>query len=187
MAEVDQAAYALAEGLLAQQLPDRWLHVQAVASQARMIGAALECVDAARLVQAATLHDIGYSPELADTGFHPLDGARFLAARDFDPTVVALVAHHSSAVTEARLRGVEGLDSFTDDVTATRDALWYCDATTGPRGERFSPEDRWAEVRERYGPGHVVTQFLDEAGPALRAAVARTEERMLAANGAQST
>jgi integrase len=26
----------------------------------------------------ADLHDIGYSPELADTGFHPLDGARYL-------------------------------------------------------------------------------------------------------------
>lgn len=187
MTDVDQGAYALAEGLLARQLPDRWRHVQAVASQAQIIGAALECVDETRLVQAATLHDIGYSPELVVTGFHPLDGARFLAARDFDPTVVALVAHHSSSATEARLRGVEGLESFTDNETATRDALWYCDATTGPRGESFSPEDRWAEVRERYGPGHVVTQFLDEAGPALRAAVARTEERILAANGAQST
>lgn len=187
MTDVDQDAYALAERLLARHLPDRWRHVQAVTSQARMIGAALDCVDEARLVQSATLHDIGYSPELVDTGFHPLDGARFLATRDFDPSVVALVAHHSSAVTEARLRGVEGLNSFTDDVTATRDALWYCDATTGPRGESFSPEDRWAEVRERYGPGHVVTKFLDEAGPALRAAVARTEQRMLAGNGAQST
>jgi hypothetical protein len=26
----------------------------------------------------AGLHDIGYSPELADMGFHPLDGARYL-------------------------------------------------------------------------------------------------------------
>ncbi len=31
-----------------------------------------------RLVAAAYLHDIGYAPELAITGFHPLDGARHL-------------------------------------------------------------------------------------------------------------
>ena len=29
---------------------------------------------------AAWLHDIGYAEELLDTGFHPLDGARFLAS-----------------------------------------------------------------------------------------------------------
>lgn len=156
-------------------------------SQAGIVGAAIPSIDQDHLVQAAFLHDIGYSPSVVDVGFHPLDGARYLDARGFDPDVVALVAHHSSAVTEARLRGVKGLDAFVDDVTPTRDALWYCDATTGPRGESFSPEDRWAEVRERYGPGHVVTKFLDEAGPALRTAVSRTEQRMLAANGAQST
>lgn len=32
------------------------------------------------LVAAAWLHDIGYAPELRDTGFHPLDGARHLEA-----------------------------------------------------------------------------------------------------------
>ena len=30
------------------------------------------------LVAAAWLHDIGYAPELVETGFHPLDGARYL-------------------------------------------------------------------------------------------------------------
>lgn len=187
MTDVAESAHELAKQLLAKQLPDRWQHVQAVASQARMLGAGSEGLDEDLLIQAAFLHDIGYSSDVGGTGFHPLDGARFLDARGFDREVVDLVAHHSSAAIEARLRGIEGLDAFTDEVTATRDALWYCDATTGPRGERLSPEDRWAEVRERYGPGHVVTRFLDEAGPALRAAVARTEERMLAAGRFQST
>jgi HD superfamily phosphodiesterase len=30
------------------------------------------------LEAAAWLHDIGYSPEIAVSGFHPLDGARYL-------------------------------------------------------------------------------------------------------------
>lgn len=52
---------------------------------------------------AAWLHDIGYTPELATTQFHPLDGARYLR----DDRVVNLVAHHSGARYEAAERGLE--------------------------------------------------------------------------------
>ena len=31
------------------------------------------------LVAAAVLHDVGYAPTVALTGFHPLDDARYLA------------------------------------------------------------------------------------------------------------
>ena len=31
------------------------------------------------LVSAARLHDIGYAPDVMATGFHPLDGVRYLA------------------------------------------------------------------------------------------------------------
>jgi predicted hydrolase (HD superfamily) len=34
--------------------------------------------DVEQLRAAAMLHDIGYTPSLATTGFHPLDGARYL-------------------------------------------------------------------------------------------------------------
>jgi hypothetical protein len=44
------------------------------------------------MVMAAWLHDIGYAPELAVTGFHPLDGARFLRRAGADGQVVSLVA-----------------------------------------------------------------------------------------------
>ncbi|MEJ2886940.1 phosphohydrolase [Actinomycetospora aeridis] len=115
------------------------------------------------------------------TGFHPLDGARFLATRGYDRRVTALVAHHSGAAIEAELRGVEGLDRFPDEASATRDALWYCDAVTGPQGQRLTPDERWAEVRRRYGPDHVVTAFLDRGEPELRAAVDRTTARIAAA------
>ncbi|KWW98982.1 hypothetical protein LI90_612 [Carbonactinospora thermoautotrophica] len=39
-------------------------------------------------------NDIGYSPELVATGFHPLDGARYLRAAHVDEH--RLVAHHSA-------------------------------------------------------------------------------------------
>lgn len=179
-------ARAIAEMTLAEHLPDRWLHVQSVAREALRI-ADMPDVDRDALTQSAVLHDIGYSPIVARVGFHPLDGARFLAARNFDHRVAALVAHHSSAATEAGLRHVVGLGVFGDEATPTRDALWYCDAITGPRGERLSPDERWAEIRTRYGAGHVVTQFLDVAEPVLRAAVERTLARMDAAGVPQST
>lgn len=172
--------------MLAEHLPDRWRHVQSVASEAIRI-ADIEGVDRDSLIQSAVLHDIGYSPAVSRVGFHPVDGARFLAARGYGDRVVGLVAHHSGAAVEAGLREVDGLDRFVDEATATRDALWYCDAVTGPRGERLSPDDRWAEVRQRYGPDHVVTRFLNLAEPTLRAAVDRTRARMDAAGVPQST
>jgi putative nucleotidyltransferase with HDIG domain len=173
-------ARALAELTLADHLPQRWLHTQAVAREAIRL-AELPGVDRDPLVTAAVLHDIGYSPVVARTGFHPLDGARFLATRGYDRRVQALVAHHSAAAVEARLRELQGLERFDDEATATRDALWYCDAVRGPTGEPTTPDARWAEVRRRYGPGHVVTRFLDEAEPVLRDAVDRTRARIDAA------
>ncbi len=66
-----------ARARLSRPLPRRWVHVQSVAAEASRIGTALG--DEARvLVAAAVLHDVGYAPELVDTGFHPIDGARFL-------------------------------------------------------------------------------------------------------------
>ncbi|WP_394378549.1 hypothetical protein [Saccharopolyspora spinosa] len=35
------------------------------------------------LVAAAWLHDIGYSPEIGHTHFHPLDGARWLQSQQW--------------------------------------------------------------------------------------------------------
>jgi hypothetical protein len=173
-------ARALAELTLADHLPDRWLHTQAVAREAIRLSA-LPSVDREPLIIAAVLHDVGYSPVVARTGFHPLDGARFLATRGYDRRVTALVAHHSGAAVEAALREVAGLERFDDETSATRDALWYCDAICGPTGEPTTPDERWDGIRRRYGSGHVVSRSLDEAGPRLRDAVDRTRARMDAA------
>jgi integrase len=50
---------------------------------------------------AAWLHDVGYTPSLAVTGFHPLDGARYLTTADVPDRLIGLVAFHSSAAAEA--------------------------------------------------------------------------------------
>jgi len=70
-------AEGLARSLLADSLPRRWSHVQGVAARARTLKPSLGA-DAGLLEAAAWLHDIGYQPELAHTGLHGLDGARYL-------------------------------------------------------------------------------------------------------------
>ena len=96
-------ARELARELLASALPRRWAHVQGVARQAEHAASRLGCRDGV-LVAAAWLHDIGYAPGVKDTGFHPLDGARYLRRRAIDEQIACLVAHHSYALLEAAER-----------------------------------------------------------------------------------
>jgi hypothetical protein len=48
-----------------------------LAAKAQSLGGILGR-DVEQLRAAAMLHDIGYTPSLATTGFHPFDGARYL-------------------------------------------------------------------------------------------------------------
>jgi HD superfamily phosphodiesterase len=99
-------ARALARRLLDPALPGRWRHVQGVGARGEEITARLGLPDDV-LASAAWLHDIGYGPALVETGFHPLDGARFLRRIGTDDRLARLGAHHSCAVNEARVRGLE--------------------------------------------------------------------------------
>src|SRR5262245_37642981 len=171
----------LADERLAEPLPRRWTHVQAVGRKAERIGPLfLGEPDAEALAAAAWLHDVGYSPDVAETGFHPLDGARWLRRQGFDERVVGLVAHHSCAHLEAAERGLaeELASEFTREESAVADALWYADMTTGPDGQDFEVTVRLDEIQVRYGTEHLVTRFILKATPEIVGAVARTEQRL---------
>ncbi|WP_246195452.1 HD domain-containing protein [Halopolyspora algeriensis] len=173
-------AYGVAEHKLASVLPRRWEHVQGVARQARSLQP-MAGSDADLLESAAILHDVGYAPDIAHTGFHPLDGANFLHLIDAPARLVHLVAHHSYAALEADLRELSAeLSEFEDERGSLRDALWYCDLTTTPDGEVIDARDRIAEIQQRYGPDHLVTRFITQASPELLAVVDRTERRLSA-------
>jgi predicted hydrolase (HD superfamily) len=180
---MNQADWAeeLARKHLEAPLPRRWAHVQGVAARARVLAPILS-EDADLLEAAAWLHDIGYSPDLAETGFHPLDGARYLRDAHFaDPVLCSLVAHHSCAVIEAQERDLAGelCREFPAASIVLNDALAYCDMTTDPSGNMVSVHDRLAEIRERYGPDSIVTQFTHNAEPCLVASVKRTDRRLV--------
>ncbi|MBB4968656.1 HD domain-containing protein [Saccharothrix violaceirubra] len=130
---------------------------------------------------AAVLHDVGYAPDVVASGFHPVDGARYLEEQGFPDRLCALVARHSCAHSEAALREVSAdLARWEDEKTAVRDALWWADMTTTPDGGLTTVADRIEEIRERYGPDDLVTASIGQARPELAAAVERTEERLRA-------
>ncbi|MEV4275848.1 HD domain-containing protein [Actinoplanes xinjiangensis] len=177
--EVDMRAAAdLAATKLAEALPRRWVHVQAVAAKAQRISGAVSEPDL--LVSAAWLHDIGYAPDVAETGLHSLDGARWLVRHGWDTRLAGLVANHSCALYEAEERGLaEFLDAeFPRERSATADALWFADMTTGPDGQDLTVDERLREIRRRYGPEDAVTRFWRRAEPSLLRAVERTQARL---------
>jgi len=175
------AAWAqdLARTLLANALPRRWAHVQGVAAQARTLkpslGAQADLIEAA-----AWLHDIGYLPELAATGLHGLDGARYLRdVHHAKPMLCRLVAHHSCAVIEAEERGLAHVlnHEFAPPPQPLADALTFCDMTTSPDGDQVQVSHRLAEIHDRYGSGHLVTRFISRATPLILEAVGHVHAR----------
>ncbi|WP_329177616.1 HD domain-containing protein [Streptomyces sp. NBC_01477] len=179
----DMVAWAsqLARDELAGPLPRRWAHSQGVATRA--VSLAPVAGEASGLLRtAAVLHDIGYAPRLAATGFHPLDGARFLRdVHGSDERLVRLVANHSLALLEAEERGLRETLEAEFPLLEDRllvDALVYCDMTTTPDGEPTTARKRVAEIVSRYGADSIVGRFIRRAAPEIFAAVERVRAAM---------
>lgn len=162
-----------------EPLGRRWLHVQTVAQRATELASAVPYKEQDTLVAAAWLHDIGYASQLAYTGFHPLDGARYLSEEGWSETIVNLVAHHSGARFEAEERGFAAeLAAFPFADSALLDALVAADLTTGPAGERLTYAARIDEILTRYPADHPVHRTWIRARPVLAEAIDRTQRRL---------
>jgi anti-anti-sigma regulatory factor len=173
-------ARRLAQTLLAG-LPERWRHTAGVAARADEVALPGEA-DAAALVAAAWLHDIGYADRVQETGFHPLDGALHLRALGWPDRVACLVAHHSEAMCIAEVRGLAGrLAEFPREDSAVADALTYADQTVGPNGLVMEFDERLADMLRRHGPDSPNARANPRRAPLLRAAVGRVESRRRAA------
>jgi HD domain-containing protein len=134
--------------------------------------------DAELLESAAVLHDVGYAATIANTGFHPLDGARFLRDLQADDRLVRLVANHSFALLKAEERGwraqLETEFPLLQDPFLV-DALVWCDMTTTPDGLPTTAAERLTEIVSRYGPDSVVGCFIRRAAREIHDAVQRVE------------
>lgn len=176
MSRVEWAAAHAAE--LLSELPGRWVHTEGVVGRARRVGEAMAEDEGEMLVAAAYLHDIGYAPTLARTGFHPLDGAVHLRELGED-RLAGLVAHHSGAEVEARLRGLaDQLAHFDREFSEVADALTYCDVTTAADGSAVGLDDRLADVADRHDADDLVVVALRVARPEIQRAVDAIEARL---------
>lgn len=182
--DIAEEARVLAEGLLAP-VGSRWRHTSGVVARATSAGAAVEERERPLLIAAACLHDLGYAGPLRMSGFHPLDGARYLKQRGWPALLVGLVAHHSGARFVAAERGLSAAMQEFDDERfvsgALADALTYADQTTAPDGSPVDVETRMAEMVRRHGPDSPNARCHHLRAPVLRAAVAATERRLRAA------
>jgi hypothetical protein len=159
-------------------LGSRWTHTEGVVARARALASTVPAADRELLVAAAYVHDVGYAADVSDSGFHPLDGARWLRARGHE-RLACLVAYHSGAWFEASARGLaSALEEFSEERSAVADMLTYCDLTTDPEGREVTPAARLAEVDSRYGGDSDVSRGMRAAADSLAALVARAEERI---------
>jgi hypothetical protein len=174
----------LAQNVLERPLPRRWEHSQGVGRRGETLAPILGR-DAELLAMSAWLHDIGYAPELVDTGFHPIDGARYLRdVHGADELLCCLVAHHTCAEIEAGDRGLADIlkREFPKQRPDLIQALTFCDMTTSPDGLPVAVVDRLAEIRERYGIAGLVASAIAKATPCIMSSVRAIEERIALAD-----
>jgi putative nucleotidyltransferase with HDIG domain len=172
-------ARRIAQELLERELPRRWAHTQGVAERARSLAGALG-EEAALVEVAAWLHDVGYAQPVVSSGFHSIDGAKYLRGLADVPEVVCqLVAHHTGAAIEADERGMSALsDEFAPPPSDLLDALTYCDVSTAVDGAPTTVEERIAEILIRYPADHVVHRSIRRSAPLLRCASRNVQERI---------
>jgi hypothetical protein len=130
---------------------DRLAHVLRAGRVAARAAALLTDPDeAALVVAAATLHDIGYAPALHRRGFHPLDGALHLRNAGYPDLLVRLVANHSQARLHAGEHRPELERDFPQAPARMADALAYADLHSAPDGSPIEVADRLADIIRRH-------------------------------------
>jgi hypothetical protein len=125
-------------------------------------------------------HDVGYNRRITRTGFHPLDGARWLRDRDWPIETCRLVAWHTAASAEGTLRGLyqDLATEFDPPPALVAAALAWADLTSSPYGKPWSVARRLADILRRYPPDSVVHRAITESLPALWSAVREIESRL---------
>jgi putative nucleotidyltransferase with HDIG domain len=173
---------------LAEFLPSeekRYHHILGVVRHMQTILPRLELEQETKelLIQAAYLHDVGYSKQLNQYNFHPLDGAVFAQQAGFPKPVIAAVLFHSEAIETVRENRNDLLPiySLNQKLLDEQDRLFidlvtYCDVQTSPKGEKVSLDERVQDVVERYGENHPVSQMMIFCKPKYKETIERINQ-----------
>lgn len=175
---------ALGAASLATRLLDqdgaRMHHSVTVATRASSAAGLLAKPWRSAVIEAAWLHDIGYSEHVAETDFHPLDGARWLRRQGWRSEVCRLVAWHTGAAREASMRGLDDTLSaeFDEPPALPAAVLAWADLTTSATGETCTIRERIDDIFARYPAGSVVHEAIAAAETELLR-TAKQVERLL--------
>jgi hypothetical protein len=184
IAGMNNTAGAVAESLLSG-VGTRLAHSACVARQAARVQHLLPPPWRSALVAAAWMHDVGYNEILAEAGFHPLDGARWLRDQGWSFEICCLVAWHTRAGIEAQLRGLRGRleAAFPPPPDVVQAALAWADLTSSPTGECCTMDDRLADIMRRYPAGSSVREATAGNREVLRAWVLGVEATLSRTGG----
>ncbi len=175
---VDRAR-TLASERLSVAMPQRWAHVVGVAKTASDIAPRLLAKDADAIVAAAWLHDVGYAPSIAKTGFSSRGWCEIRQVCGMPALVVSLIAHHSGASAEAIERGLDAeLAEFDRPPRDVLDVVTYADMTTAPDGTPIEADRRVSEILSRYSRDDPVHAAVSRSSDELLAAVARIKDQL---------
>nr|WP_239061059.1 HAD-IIB family hydrolase [Desulfovibrio sp. JC022] len=139
----------------------RLAHMRQAGSTARRLTAQIDydAETARKIITAALFHDVGYSEKLNKTGFHPLDGAAYLAHCNAPEDLIRAVLWHSSTPVE-----IESMPEMKEIYSQfpgpnydcpIHKAVAYCDFRTSPVGESYSFGQRIVELENRFGTDSV--------------------------------
>lgn len=156
------------EGALSAS-PARVKHVLEIAKRVRESAARVSMrgmhskIDLDLAECAALLHDIGYWPPIAHTGFHPIDGARFLE-QEGEQEIPRIIVGHSCSPEEGELRGFPGICS---DPGLIAKLITYWDVQVQQGGAVVSYDERLQDILARYGTESIVGQANLKAKPRI--------------------
>ena len=130
---------------------------------------------------------IGYGGRIVSTGFHPFDGASFLADAGWPDTVVRLVAHHSHAALIAPYEGLEDEYARIRHMAGLEaDVLTWADLTAGLFGQGTTPPRRVSEMRVRHADRRHIPVEVRERRYLMLLDAAERVDRELAATAVRS-
>jgi hypothetical protein len=167
-------AQAVAQQILGRE-SFRWAHTLGVVRLVKESLAMVPREERSVVLAAAYVHDLGHVRRLKVTRCHALDGAMYVWGAGHQQ-LAAMVAQHSGARYEARLRGLgREMTAFPLADSSALDLLTYSDLKMDHYGRRCSVDERLEGIAIRYGKDHIVTRALQLAESELRQSVFRVE------------